>query len=471
MEEADEPVGKKKKEKKGLKEKKEAVMEDAEEDQEEHTAADGNENGEAKPNKDVFKVYVGEIPFSWDKDTLRKHFSECGVIDWMHMPQDALGRPAGFAFISYWDQESVDAALELNGRYFGGRKLKVNMATDKPTKLPKEKDIFIGGLPFSCTEEVLRKDFSECGAITRLNMPLREDGSSKGIAFISYKKAQAVAEALKFHGTEYGGRTLTVRLSSQKPEPRSSTADDKESAGKEAGVKRKKKDVGTQDKGKNNVNAGKAEPHPFEVIVKGLGFKTKEDSLREELQECGEIESLRLPLSKRRKNNCLGYAFVIFQDKKGLKRALKLNGTEIGGREVRVERLLQKSTEKDAQEPEEPTVVVEKPPRKKQKLTVESGDVDETAGADVEPKKKPRRKAEETELEEEEGLEPTEEAVLARQWEDILARKKDKKERRKAERLAALENEGEVVETLTEEEIMARKKARRAQKLAASSSP
>merc|ERR1712032_150326 len=75
--------------------------------------------------------------------------------------------------------------------------------------------VFVGGIPWSCSEETLKKDFSECGEIVKLNMPMNEEGKPKGIAFITYKTKAGVEGALKFDGDDYGGRTLKVNLANQ----------------------------------------------------------------------------------------------------------------------------------------------------------------------------------------------------------------------------------------------------------------
>merc|ERR1719271_718705 len=145
----------------------------------------------SKRSKDLFKVYVAGLPFNCDKTAVRKHFSSCGEIDWLHMPRDSKERFRGIAFISFWAQESVDAALRLNGTYYGDYLLKVNMAGDKPNKCSQQADshksdakaaaapkqlaeethskrhkdgvskgeqskdrkVFIGNIPFACTAE------------------------------------------------------------------------------------------------------------------------------------------------------------------------------------------------------------------------------------------------------------------------------------------------------------------------------
>merc|ERR1712085_25807 len=61
------------------------------------------------------------------------------------------------------------------------------------------------------------KEFAECGEIDRLNMPMNDEGRPKGIAFITYKSEEAVAKALEFNETDYGGRTLKVNKAGDRP--------------------------------------------------------------------------------------------------------------------------------------------------------------------------------------------------------------------------------------------------------------
>merc|ERR1712039_193120 len=79
----------------------------------------------------------------------------------------------------------------------------------------KEFEIFVGGLPFATTEESLKKDFEECGEIVNIRVPLNDEGSARGIGFIEYKDKESVEKALKFHETDYGGRSLSVRMSGE----------------------------------------------------------------------------------------------------------------------------------------------------------------------------------------------------------------------------------------------------------------
>merc|ERR1712187_926290 len=145
--------------------------------------------------------------------------------------------------------------------------------------------------------ETLRKDFSECGEIEKMSLPLNDEGKPRGIAFITYKTKEGVDAALKFDGDDYGGRTLKVNR---------------------AGAK--------GDKGKGNKE--------FEVFVGGLPFAVEEATLRKDFEECGEIESLRLPLNEEGKPR--GIAFVTYKNKEAVEKALAFDGTDYGGRTLKV---------------------------------------------------------------------------------------------------------------------------------------
>ena len=78
--------------------------------------------------------------------------------------------------------------------------------------------LFVGGLPFSTTDDELKDVFAAHGAVASATVVRdRDSGRSKGFGFVEYendeegKKAQ---EAL--NGSEMGGRTITVDLARPK---------------------------------------------------------------------------------------------------------------------------------------------------------------------------------------------------------------------------------------------------------------
>merc|ERR1712217_994180 len=206
----------------------------------------------------------------------------------------------------------------LEGDVPASKKAKVSI------EAPRENDendftAFIRGLPFSTSEDVLRKDFAECGDIEKLNMPKNEEGNSKGIAFIKFATKEGFDAAVKFDNTEYGGRTIFVSKAGE---------------GKGKGKDGKGKDGKGKD-GKGKGKDGKSErDNEFTVFVRGLPFSVEEAALNKDFTECGEIERLNLP--KNENGNPKGIAFIKYKSQEGFDAALKFDNTEYGGRTINV---------------------------------------------------------------------------------------------------------------------------------------
>ena len=76
------------------------------------------------------KLYVGNLPYSCDDQTLQNTFSQFGKVESARVITDrASGRSKGFGFVEMSDTESANKAIEeLNGRDFMGRNLSVSEA-------------------------------------------------------------------------------------------------------------------------------------------------------------------------------------------------------------------------------------------------------------------------------------------------------------------------------------------------------
>merc|ERR1711881_792694 len=109
-----------------------------------------------------------------------------------------------------------------------------------------ENTVFVRGLPFAATEEAMNKDFSECGEIVTLRMPLNDEGSCKGFCFIKYTDKEGMDKALAFNETDYGGRTIYCSDAAIKPEGKGKGKD-----GKGKGKKGKKGKASSEAFAKN----------------------------------------------------------------------------------------------------------------------------------------------------------------------------------------------------------------------------
>lgn len=75
------------------------------------------------------KLYVGNLPYSIDKDGLLELFSKYGdIADAVVITDKFTKRSKGFGFVEFADAEAAKKALELNEQEVDGRKLVVNVA-------------------------------------------------------------------------------------------------------------------------------------------------------------------------------------------------------------------------------------------------------------------------------------------------------------------------------------------------------
>ena len=80
------------------------------------------------------KVFVGNLDYNTRKEEVQGLFAQVGEIRDVFLPTDReTGRPRGFAFVEYANDEDAAKAIEkFNGYQLGGRALRVNAAEDRP---------------------------------------------------------------------------------------------------------------------------------------------------------------------------------------------------------------------------------------------------------------------------------------------------------------------------------------------------
>jgi RNA recognition motif-containing protein len=74
------------------------------------------------------------------------------------------------------------------------------------------KKLYVGNLPFSATDQVLKDSFAQCGTVESATIIMdRDSGRSKGFGFVEMSTEAEAAEAIaKLNGADYEGRNLTV---------------------------------------------------------------------------------------------------------------------------------------------------------------------------------------------------------------------------------------------------------------------
>ena len=76
------------------------------------------------------KLYVGNLPYSANQQTLQDLFCKCGTVESINLISDRdTGRSKGFAFVEMSSNSEANKAIqEINGSSLDGRQIKVNEA-------------------------------------------------------------------------------------------------------------------------------------------------------------------------------------------------------------------------------------------------------------------------------------------------------------------------------------------------------
>lgn len=79
------------------------------------------------------RLYVGNLSFNADTETVRATFAEIGDVSDVHLVTDRdTGRSRGFAFVTMGTSSLADEAISrLNGALLDGRALRVNEAEER----------------------------------------------------------------------------------------------------------------------------------------------------------------------------------------------------------------------------------------------------------------------------------------------------------------------------------------------------
>ena len=82
------------------------------------------------------RLYVGNLSFNANQDSLRNAFSAFGEITDVHLVADReTGQSRGFGFVTMGTPEAAQKAIQgMNGTLLDGRALKVNEAEERQNR-------------------------------------------------------------------------------------------------------------------------------------------------------------------------------------------------------------------------------------------------------------------------------------------------------------------------------------------------
>ncbi|TKA83962.1 hypothetical protein B0A55_00233 [Friedmanniomyces simplex] len=172
-------------------------------------------------------IWIGNLPFSATKDSLKQFLKEEGKIESreivrLHMPaptdkvMSTKASNKGFAYVDFASEEGLGKAMGLTEFMMGGRRVLVKNAKSfegRPEKkeggdggkgvggvVKKEpaKRIFVGNLGFDVTKEDLEELFGVAGEVEDVHMATFQDsGKCKGFAWIRFVEVEAAEAAVR----------------------------------------------------------------------------------------------------------------------------------------------------------------------------------------------------------------------------------------------------------------------------------
>lgn len=211
-----------------------------------------------------FTLYVTNLNFSTQPDTLTQVFSAAGPVKSVKIPTKKAANGSalslGFGFVEFERKETLNRALDtLQGVVVDDHALVLKRAssattsssvTAKPSKRkdkantmdeedPEATKLIVRNVPFEATERELKDLFRSFAQLKRLRLPKKFDGQHRGFAFADFlTHAEAKRALTSLAHTHFYGRHLVLEWA--KSEGADDGSDDEGEAVKEARAKAKR---------------------------------------------------------------------------------------------------------------------------------------------------------------------------------------------------------------------------------------
>ncbi|XP_017858252.1 PREDICTED: CUGBP Elav-like family member 2 [Drosophila arizonae] len=165
----------------------------------ETTTAGDTELAKDQPDADNIKMFVGQIPKTWDELKLRRLFEQFGRVHTLNVLRDKVTSISrGCCFVTYYTRKAALRAQDAlhNIKTLDGMHHPIQM---KPadSENRNERKLFVGMLNKKYTEADVRQLFTGHGTIEECTVLRDQVGQSKGCAFVTFATKQNAIGAIK----------------------------------------------------------------------------------------------------------------------------------------------------------------------------------------------------------------------------------------------------------------------------------
>lgn len=171
---------------------------------------------ERDKNRDEYTIFVHQIHPKVDDRDLFDFFSHVGrVLDIRLIRDQRTMKSKGLSYVEFWEKDSVQKAISLNGCELGGYPISIQVTQSEQLKANELPDIpmrlYVGSLHPDVTEDDLRPLFEAFGPLDGLTLAKEVSGTSKGFAYVTFKKETDAKQALSsLDNLELAGRPIKV---------------------------------------------------------------------------------------------------------------------------------------------------------------------------------------------------------------------------------------------------------------------
>jgi len=159
-------------------------------------------------DKEIEAIFVGGVPAEADEPYLEQCFEKYGEIKNVKIINSVkTKKPKRFAIVTF--NNPIASSILMQDHWVMGRKVDVKeylSGEEASNKLTREKQrkVFVGGLPLTVNNEILKGYFQQFGKVIEANIVYNhETMRSRGFGFVIFQDEKTVQEVLKRYDDHY----------------------------------------------------------------------------------------------------------------------------------------------------------------------------------------------------------------------------------------------------------------------------